>query len=100
MTKDESAVSAQIIDVLVAVHIPFARARGTLHIDRVWLQEAANVGNAVRQYRFGTLVQCSGTGRLLRIGAEDLRFRKWDGPNSHATYDIADAHFQLHPLPE
>jgi hypothetical protein len=49
VTKDESAVSAQIIDVLVAVHIPFARARGTLHIDRVWLQEAADVGNAVRQ---------------------------------------------------
>ena len=91
VTKDQRAVSAEIIDVLVAVHIPFARARGPLHIDRVRLQEAADVGNAVRQQRFGTVVQGSGTGRLFRIGAEDLRFRQGDGPNSHATYDIADA---------
>ena len=91
VTKDQRAVSAEIIDVLVAVHIPFARARGPLHIDRVRLQEAADVGNAVRQQRFGPVVQGSGTGRLFRIGAEDLRLRQWDGPNSHATYDIADA---------
>ena len=93
VTKDQRAVSAEIVDVLVAVHIPFARARGPLHIDRVRLQEAANVGNAVRQQGFGPVVQGSGAGRFFRIGAEDLRFRKGEGPRSHATYDIADGPF-------
>ena len=79
VAEDQRAVSAEIVDVLVAVHIPFAGARGPFHIDRVRLQKAADVGNAVRQQRFGTVVQGPGTRRLLRIRTEDFRFRKRDG---------------------
>ena len=74
VAEDQRAVSAEIIDVLVAVHVPFARARGPLDINRVRLQIAADMRDAIRQQRFGPFVEGAGARRLLRIGAEDFRF--------------------------
>ena len=62
VTENQRAVSAEIIDVLVAVDIPFARARGTLHIDRVRLQETTDVGYAVGQQCLRLLVHGSRAG--------------------------------------
>jgi hypothetical protein len=48
VAKDQSAVSAKVIDVFVAVDVPLMRALRTLDVDRMWLEITPDMCHAVR----------------------------------------------------
>src|SRR5436305_6014194 len=73
MAEQQGAVAAEIVDILVAVDIPFARPLGALDIDAVGLDVAGIVGNAARQDVIGLGGETLGASGALAIGGDDLR---------------------------
>ena len=90
VTEDERTVPSQIVHVLVAVHVPFARTRGPFDVHRMRLQVSAEVRDAVGQQRPGACGQHSRARCLIRVGAQDVRSLQRDRLSGHASYVIAD----------
>ncbi len=67
------AVATEIIDILVAVDIPFARSLGALDIDAVRLDVACVMRDAARQDVDGLGSEALRAPRALAIGGNDLR---------------------------
>ena len=57
MAEQHGAVAAEVIDILVAVDVPLARARGARNVDRIGVEVARVVGDAARQHLMGALEQ-------------------------------------------
>ena len=53
VAEQERAVAAVIVDVAVAIDVPFVRAQGALDVDAVGLEVAAVVGDAAREQAAG-----------------------------------------------
>ena len=49
VSQQKRSVPGYIVDVFVAVHIPFARTRAMGHVQREWLGVAGVMGNAARK---------------------------------------------------
>jgi hypothetical protein len=62
VAQKEGAVTAGVVDVFVAVEVPFASAIGMGDVDAVWLDIPGVVGDAGGEY-----IPCS-TGSLERRG--------------------------------
>ena len=69
MAEQHGAVAAEIVDVFVAIDIPFARALGARDVDRIRVEIARVVRDAARQHFAGALKQRTGTlGPRLVVG--------------------------------
>src|SRR5580704_8447652 len=77
-------MASEIVDVFVAIGVPFTRSGGVRYVDRMRFQEAGRVSHAVRQHGLGAGVQRLRAGRLFRIRLEDLRSDGRSGLCSHA----------------
>src|SRR6516225_818027 len=76
MSEQQRAVSAEIIDIAIAVDVPFPRPFGPRNIETVRLDIARIMGNAARKQSGSSL----GVGRRTRgcpaIGGNDRRVRR------------------------
>src|ERR1051326_3809934 len=78
-------MAAEIIDVLVAVRIPFVGTRGAGHVDRIGLEIARHVRDAVRKQGSGAGMQRPRPWSLFAVGVEDLGVCERNGLSSHAS---------------
>ena len=71
VSEQQGAVSPEVVHVLVAVHVPLARALGAVHVDRVGIDLPAVVGDPAREQllRFGG--KGGGAAGALAIGGFD-----------------------------
>ena len=76
MAEDQRAVAAEIVDVLIAIRIPFVPALTAGHIQRIRRQMPAVMGDA-RGKAFARPLRPFGRGwRLGTIGGDDRRIGK------------------------
>ena len=61
VTQQKRTVAGDVINVLVAVHVPFARTFAVGHVQGKGLGVAGVVSNAAREYRGGFQVPLGGT---------------------------------------
>ena len=66
--QQQSAVTAGVVDVLVAVDVPLSCSPGMGDVDAVWLDIARIVGDTAREDPTAALGQSSRASRLLAIG--------------------------------
>ena len=55
VAENQRAMSAEVVDVFVSIHVPFARACSTLYIDGMRLQITTDVSYSVGQQRSRTV---------------------------------------------
>src|SRR5258708_14632581 len=89
--EKERAVAAEIVDVLIAVHVPFARALGVVDIDAVGLHVAGIVGDPARQELLGLGCETRRFWRPLSIGRDDLGVGEGIGHGQSAPGDAPHA---------
>ena len=63
MAEQHRAMAAEIVDILVAVDVPFARPLGPADMDRIGIEVAGIVGDAAGQHFAGALKQRTGRRR-------------------------------------
>ena len=71
MAEQHGAVAAEIVDIFVAVDVPFARALGPGDMDRIGVEVARIVGDAARQHLAGALKQRTGARRPGLVVGDD-----------------------------
>ena len=76
VAEDQGSVPADVIDVFVAVYVPHSGAGRARHEERVRLEIAGDVRDAVRKDPERAGVQAGRAARLLRVAAQDRGFRK------------------------
>lgn len=74
VAEQQRAVASHVVDVLVSVDIPFARPCGARHEQRMRLEVATDVGNAVGEQPHGAGMQPGRARRLVMIATQDRRF--------------------------
>src|SRR5258708_2075131 len=72
VAQDQSAMSAEVIDVTVAVDVPFAGAFGAVDIDGMRPQVADIVGDPAGKNLTGLRIAISRSGRLANVGFDNL----------------------------
>ena len=75
VAQQQRAMAAEIVDVLVAVDVPLARARRAGGIDRIGQQRAAVVRQSGRQHFSRLLIKLGGTPRARPVLGLDLGVR-------------------------
>src|SRR5919108_2655393 len=71
VAEQERAVAAVVVDVAIAIDVPFVGAFGPLDVDAVGLEVAAVMGDAARQQTAGLRGERRRARRPLAIGGFD-----------------------------
>ncbi len=71
VTEQQSAVPAEVVDVAVAVHVPFMRPLGAGDVDAIGIELAGIVGDTAGKQRRGLPRQRRGPRRMGAIGGSD-----------------------------
>ena len=80
MTQQHGAVTAKIVDILVAIDVPLAGTLGPGNVDGIGIEIAGIVGNAAGQHLVRPLEQGAGTGRTgLVVGDDGGVGRRYSG---------------------
>ena len=73
VTEDERTVAAEVIDISVAIDIPFMRPLGARDVDAVGIDVAGVMGDARRHQILRLGREIGRAGRLLAVGGDDTR---------------------------